>query len=97
MSKNQVTQPCPFCGVTALWKLKDDDGENASYFVACAVCKAQGPRAELPEMALPAWNRRPGPTIESMQNLTSNLTSPNLKSGESVVPEAGIEPATKGL
>ncbi len=31
------------------------------------------------------------------QNLTSNLTSAKVETAENVVPEAGIEPATKGL
>jgi len=53
---------CPFCGIQgAIWKLKDDDGENAEYFIRCAVCNAEGPKANLEGLAMMEWNRRKSP------------------------------------
>lgn len=98
MSKRTPHQVhCPFCGVIALWPVKDDELDK--YWMECAVCHAQGPRVALSGMALPAWNRRPGPTKDSREaeNLTAVLTVAKTESAENVVPEAGIEPATKGL
>ena len=90
---------CPFCGVIALWPVKADDGEEATYWMECALCHARGPSVELSCMALLAWNRRPGPIKESVEteNLTAVLTATKTENAENVVPEAGIEPATKGL
>jgi Lar family restriction alleviation protein len=56
---------CPFCGIQgAIWKLKDDDGENAEYFIRCAVCNAEGPKANLEGLAMMEWNRRKSPNAD---------------------------------
>jgi hypothetical protein len=36
---------CPFCGIHAIWRVKEDDG-SASW-IECAACNARGPRVEL--------------------------------------------------
>ena len=48
--------PCPFCGCTGVWRVKEDDGSAA--WLECSVCHARGPRVELEGMAEPYWNRR---------------------------------------
>lgn len=47
---------CPFCGCTATWGLKSEG--PTEFFISCAVCKAQGPKVELPGLAVHSWNRR---------------------------------------
>ena len=51
---------CPFCGITgAVWGVQENDGSN--FWIQCAVCHAQGPKVDLQELAMPAWNRRNEP------------------------------------
>lgn len=53
--------PCPFCGVTACWGVKDDK----EFWIECAVCHATGPKVQLEGLAIYHWNRRMLPTVES--------------------------------
>lgn len=59
-----VTRPCPFCGQFDKTELCSEDGfdENdllgTAYWVACANCGAEGPKAYSPALAAGIWNHR---------------------------------------
>ena len=51
--------PCPFCGLDGLLRVcSGDPVKPETFFIRCAVCKAQGPEAGDGGVAEYAWNRR---------------------------------------
>jgi hypothetical protein len=54
---------CPFCGINAQYRVKENDG--AKFWLQCAVCKAQGPKADLQDLAVWEWNKRESPNEKS--------------------------------
>ena len=55
-SNSPEPAPCPFCGCTGVFRVRENDDSAA--WLECAVCHARGPRVKLEGMAEPYWNRR---------------------------------------
>jgi Lar family restriction alleviation protein len=59
-----VTRPCPFCGQIDKIEVCDDEGYDDNdvyvtvYYVDCARCGCEGPKADSPALAAASWNHR---------------------------------------
>ncbi len=59
MSEQAKLLPCPFCGRTDVWVLRD---EYDNLYVYCNFCDGRGPRTfESKEIAVECWNQRAQP------------------------------------
>lgn len=59
--KRDMKEPkaCPFCGINGQFRVQENDGSK--FWLQCAVCKAQGPKADLQDLAVWEWNKRKSP------------------------------------
>ncbi len=62
MSKESHPKACPFCGIEATFGVQENDGSK--FWLVCTICEAQGPKAELQELAIVEWNNRKTPTTK---------------------------------
>ena len=51
---------CPFCGIVAAMGVQENDGSE--FWMVCMVCDAQGPKADLQDLAMWEWNKRKSTT-----------------------------------
>ena len=60
--KRDMKEPkaCPFCGIVAAMGVQENDGSE--FWMVCMVCDAQGPKADLQDLAMWEWNKRKSTT-----------------------------------
>jgi len=62
--KRDMKEPksCPFCGIVATMGVQEDDGSK--FWMVCMVCDAQGPKADVQDLAVWEWNKRKSPNTK---------------------------------